>query len=146
MFSLPGFFYLYTNQIISNGMFLRTLIFLFFPLFVAFGQEAPSFDLIASEVYLDAEKEGFREFKFTVKNGGESTAPAGSYRVFFKVNGKMQSFEINTSALEAGKSLIYTSGEKISANQPGKKLKYKLIIHTKDADKSNNQLKGEIIL
>ncbi|WP_439483115.1 hypothetical protein [Cyclobacterium plantarum] len=127
-------------------MFLRTLIFLILPLFAAYGQEEPSFDLIADEVYLDVEKEGFREFKFTVKNAGEKTAPAGSYRVFFKVNGKMQSFEINTSALDAGKSLIYTSGEKIPANQPGKKLKYKLIIYTKDADKSNNQLKGEIIL
>ncbi|MFO7826138.1 MAG: hypothetical protein R6V72_19540 [Cyclobacterium sp.] len=127
-------------------MFLRSFVFSFFTLFAAHAQEDPNFDMSASEVYLDAEKEGFREFKFTIKNLGKSTAPAGSYRVFFKVNGKMQSFEIETSALEAGKSLIYTSGEKIPANQPGKKLKYRLIIHTKDADKSNNQLKGEIIL
>ena len=111
-----------------------------------FAQEEVPYDLEAVEVMLDDEVNGYRIFKYAIRNNGPETAPAGTYRVFLKVNGKMISFDTKTSAIETGKSLIYTSGEKFLANQPGKKLKYRLIISTKDSKKSNNKLKGEIIL
>ncbi len=129
-----------------SNMFLRILgVFLLAsPAF--WGQEAPLFDLEAAEVYLEAEKEGSRIFRFSVKNAGTVTAPAESYRVFFKVNGKMMSFDTKTDAIEPGQTIVYTAPEKIPARQPGKKLKYRLIIHTKDANAGNNKRKGEIIL
>ncbi|WP_339905987.1 hypothetical protein [uncultured Cyclobacterium sp.] len=111
-----------------------------------FAQDEIPYDLEAVEVMLDAEVNGYRSFKYAIKNNGPEAAPAGSYRVFLKVNGKMISFDTKTSTIDAGKSIIYSSGEKFRANQPGKKLKYRLIINTKDNKKSNNKLKGEIIL
>ncbi|WP_162416690.1 hypothetical protein [Cyclobacterium roseum] len=127
-------------------MFLRLLIVFLFSFSVLRAQEDPNFDLEAYEVHLDAEKEGQRVFRYAIKNTGSTTAPAESYRVFFKVNGKMMSFDTKTNAIKPGQTIVYTSPEKIPANQPGKKLKYHLIIHTRDADSSNNKKKGEIIL
>ncbi|MDN3687598.1 hypothetical protein [Cyclobacterium jeungdonense] len=127
-------------------MFLRLLTVLLLSSSALRAQEGPSFDLEAYEVHLDAEKEGQRVFRYAIKNSGSSTAPAESYRVFFKVNGKMMSFDNKTNPIKPGQTIIYTSPEKIPANQPGKKLKYNLIIHTRDANSRNNKKKGEIIL
>jgi hypothetical protein len=127
-------------------MYWKLLIICLFACSPLFAQEENDFDLVAAEVVLDAEENGYRSFKYAIKNNGPDTAPAGSYRVFLKVNGKMISFDTKTSAMEAGKSVVYTSGEKFLANQPGKKLKYRLIISTKDRNKRNNKLKGEIML
>jgi len=127
-------------------MYWKFLIICLFACSPLLAQEENDYDLIAAEVVLAAEENGYRSFKYAIKNNGPDNAPAGSYRVFLKVNGKMISFDTKTSAMEAGKSLVYTSGEKFLANQPGKKLKYRLIISTKDRNKRNNKLKGEIML
>lgn len=127
-------------------MFLRivTIFLLSFSMLQA--QKAPGFDLEAYEVHLEAEKEGQRVFRYAVKNTGSATAPPESYRVFFKVNGKMMSFDTKTDAIQPGQTIVYSAPEKVPANQPGKKLKYALIIHSRDADASNNKRKGVIIL
>jgi len=127
-------------------MYWKLLIVCFFVCSPLLAQEDTPYDLEAVEVMLDAEVNGYRSFKYAIKNNGPDAAPAGSYRVFLKVNGKMISYDTKTSAMKAGQSLVYSSGEKFRANQPGKKLKYRLIINTKDANKNNNKLKGEIVL
>lgn len=124
----------------------KFLIVCFLAVSPLFAQEEVPYDLEAVEVMLDAEVNGYRTFKYAIRNNGPETAPAGTYSVFLKVNGKMISFDTKTSDIASGKSLVYASGEKFLANQPGKKLKYRLIINTKDSKKSNNKLKGEIIL
>jgi hypothetical protein len=129
-----------------GNMFLRIVIVFLLSVPAGWAQESPLFDLEAAEVYLEEEKEGSRLFRYAIKNVGTVTAPAESYRVFFKVNGKMMSFDTKTDAIEPGKTIVYTAPEKIPARQPGKKLKYRLIIHTKDANAGNNKRKGEIIL
>ena len=127
-------------------MYWKLLMICLFACSPLFAQQENSYDLFAAEVVLTAEENGYRSFKYAIKNNGPDIAPAGSYRVFLKVNGKMISFDTKTSSIEAGKSIVYTSGEKFLANQYGKKLKYRLIIATKDRNKKNNKLKGEIML
>ncbi|MEX2512118.1 MAG: hypothetical protein WD398_04365 [Cyclobacteriaceae bacterium] len=109
-------------------------------------QEEIAFDLEASEVIFKEGDSGYKYFSYVITNVGKATAPAESYRVFLKVNGKMISFDYKTSALEPEKSIMYTSQERFNPVDPGKKLKFRLIIHTDDGDNDNNQKKGEIIL
>tara|TARA_R110002096_G_scaffold127103_6_gene274624 strand:+ start:2799 stop:3182 length:384 start_codon:yes stop_codon:yes gene_type:complete len=127
-------------------MFGKFLIVCFLACSPLMAQQEPSFDMEAMEVMLDAEVNGYRTFKYAIKNIGPEAVPAGKYRVFLKVNGKMISFDTKTSSMKPGQSVVYTSGERFRANQPGKKLKYTLIISSKDANKSNNKLKGVIVL
>lgn len=108
--------------------------------------QAVSYDLEATEVVCHTTDSGDRYFSYLVTNVGSETAPAGSYQVYFKVNGKLISFERNTTSLEAGKSILYTSEQKFDPNQKRRVLKYNLIINTKDSNKDNNKRSGEIIL
>nr|MBI1228671.1 hypothetical protein [Cytophagales bacterium] len=103
-------------------------------------------DLEASEVICHTTDTGERYFSYLVRNVGNETAPAGSYQVFFKVNGKLISFERTTDTLQPGKSILYTSEHKFYPNQKKRVLKYNLIINTKDADRDNNKKTGEIWL
>lgn len=105
-----------------------------------------SYDLEATEVVCHTTDSGDRYFSYLVTNVGSETAPAGSYQVYFKVNGKLISFERNTTSLEVGKSILYTSEQKFDPNQKKKVLKYNLKINTKDFNKDNNKRSGEIIL
>ncbi len=105
-----------------------------------------SYDLEATEVVCHTTDNGDRYFSYLVTNVGSETAPAGSYQVYFKVNGKMISFERDTTPLEAGKSILYTSEQKFDPNQKKKVLKYNLIINTKDLNKENNKRIGEVAL
>jgi len=108
--------------------------------------QAVSYDLEATEVVCHTTDTGDRYFSYLVTNVGSETAPAGSYQVYFKVNGKMISFERVTGPLEAGKSIMYTSEHKFDPNQKKRVLKYNLIINTKDSNKENNRRKGEVSL
>lgn len=108
--------------------------------------QAISYDLEATEVVCHTTDTGDRYFSYLVTNVGSETAPAGSYQVYFKVNGKLISFERNTTSLEAGKSILYTSEQKFDPKQKKRVLKYNLIINTKDFNKDNNKRSGEIIL
>lgn len=105
-----------------------------------------SYDLEATEVVCHTTDTGDRYFSYLITNVGSEAAPAGSYQVFFKVNGKMISFERVTEPLEAGKSFLYTSDHKFDPNQKKRVLKYNLIIITKDSNKRNNRKSGEITL
>ncbi len=104
------------------------------------------YDLEASEVVCHKTDSGQRYFSYRISNVGENNAPEGSYMVFFKVNGKMVSFDTDTDELEAGKSVVYTSDVKFSPFNKKGRLKYKLIINTKDANKNNNKMQGEVVL
>ncbi len=104
------------------------------------------FDLEASEVVCHKTDTGQRYFSYRISNVGENAAPEGSYMVFFKVNGKMISFDTNTEELEAGRSVVYTSDVKFSPFNKKGRLKYKLIINTKDENKDNNKIQGEVLL
>ncbi|WP_158856166.1 hypothetical protein [Lunatibacter salilacus] len=108
--------------------------------------QAVAYDLEASEVVCHTTDTGDRYFSYLVTNVGSETAPAGSYQVYFKVNGKMISFERVTGPLEAAKSILYTSEHKFDPNQKKRVLKYNLIINTKDSNKDNNRKSGEISL
>lgn len=103
-----------------------------------------SYDLEATEVLVNTTESGERYFAYVITNVGSETAPAGSYEVFLSVNGKMISLDTKTSALDPGKSLLYTSETKFSADRKNKKLKYKLTVNSKDGNKSNNQRKGTV--
>ncbi|MEX2569140.1 MAG: hypothetical protein WD431_24565 [Cyclobacteriaceae bacterium] len=116
------------------------------PVFILPLQEEIAYDLEASQVIFKEGDSGFKYFSYVITNVGKAKAPAESYRVFLKVNGKMISFDYKTAELEPGKSILYTSKERFDPDDPGKKLKFRLIIHTTDGDKDNNQKKGEIIL
>jgi hypothetical protein len=108
--------------------------------------QAISYDMEATEVVCHVTDNGDRYFSYLVTNVGSETAPAGSYQVYFKVNGKMISFERDTTPLEAGRSILYTSEQKFDPNQKKRVLKYNLIINTKDFNKENNKRSGEINL
>lgn len=108
--------------------------------------QAVYYDLEATEVVCHTTDTGDKYFSYLVTNVGSETAPAGSYQVYFKVNGKMISFERVTGPLEPGKSILYTSEHKFDPNQKKRVLKYNLIINTKDSNKDNNKNSGEIIL
>lgn len=103
------------------------------------------YDIEASEVICKKTESGDRYFSYVITNIGSQTAPEGSYMVFFKVNGKMVSFETVTSPLEPGKSIVYTSEERFDVSKK-RKLKYHLIVKTEDGNRDNNRKKGEIIL
>ena len=125
---------------------LSSIILTLSGLSAVYSQENITYDLEASQVLLKEGDSGYKYFSYVVKNVGKTTAPAESYKVFLKVNGKLISFDNKTSALEPGKTMMYTSKERFDPNNPGKKLKYQLIINTKDQNKENNRKKGEIIL
>ena len=128
-------------------MNLSTLIFsILITLFSTLISQTASYDLEATEVVCHTTDTGNRYFSYLVTNVGSETAPAGSYQVYFKVNGKLISFERNTTSLEAGKSILYTSEQKFDPNQKRSVLKYNLIINTKDFNKDNNKRSGEISL
>ncbi|WP_209330942.1 hypothetical protein [Lunatimonas salinarum] len=103
------------------------------------------YDMEATEVVVKTTDAGERYFSYLITNVGSDTAPAGSYEVFLSVNGRVISLDTKTSALEPGKSLLYTSETKFIPNSnKTKPLKYKLKIQSKDARKANNQRQGEI--
>lgn len=130
-------------------MLSNLIVSVWFSFFSAFQppiSQAVSYDLEATEVVCHTTDTGDRYFSYLVTNIGSETAPAGSYQVYFKVNGKLISFERNTTPLEAGKSILYTSEQKFDPNQKKKVLKYNLKINTKDSNIDNNKRSGEIIL
>ncbi|WP_232835053.1 hypothetical protein [Pleomorphovibrio marinus] len=127
-------------------MGLLTSLILFPTQWVDDQQEYVGYDLEASEVVCHKTDNGQRYFSYRISNVGDIDAPEGSYMVFFKVNGKMVSFDTDTDGLEAGKSVVYTSGVKFSPFHKKGRLKYRLIINSKDANKENNKRKGEILL
>lgn len=108
--------------------------------------QAVSYDLEAAEVLCHTTDTGDRYFSYLITNVGSEAAPAGSYEVYFKVNGKLISFERVTGALEPGRSFLYTSGHKFDPNQKKRVLNYNLKIRIKDSNKDNNTRSGKISL
>lgn len=101
------------------------------------------YDLEATEVVVKTTDAGERYFSYLISNVGSDTAPAGSYEVFLTVNGRVISLDTKTSALDPGKSVLYTSETKFTpSGKKNKPLKFKLKINTKDANKANNQRQG----
>lgn len=103
------------------------------------------YDLEATEVVVKTTDAGERYFSYLISNVGSDTAPAGSYEVFLTVNGRVISLDTKTSALDPGKSVLYTSETKFTpSGKKNKPLKFKLKINTKDANKANNQYLGTV--
>ncbi|MCC5935720.1 MAG: hypothetical protein JJU34_00425 [Lunatimonas sp.] len=103
------------------------------------------YDLEATEVVVKTTDAGERYFSYLITNVGSEIAPAGSYEVFLSVNGRVISLDTKTSALDPGKSLLYTSETKFTpSDKKNKPLKFKLKINTKDANKANNQYLGTV--
>lgn len=126
----------------ANLFFLS--VFAFFVCILDAKAQTVNYDLEATEVVSHDTDTGERYFSYLVTNVGSTTAPAESYEVFLTVNRKMVSLDTKTSALEPGKSLLYTSEHKFQRKKSSKDLKYKLIIKTKDANKENNKLTGVV--
>ena len=81
-------------------------------------------------------------YHYEIKNTGNTTIPAKSYKVFFKVNGETISFDKSTSELKPGQTVKYES-QKTYYMKDYKSLDYALEIKLKDSNLENNILKGK---
>lgn len=81
-------------------------------------------------------------YHYEIKNNGNTTIPAKSYKVFLKVNGKTISFDKATSELKPGQTLKYVS-QKTFYEKDNEFLNYVLEIKMNDSNSENNTLKGQ---
>lgn len=80
-------------------------------------------------------------FSYEIKNVGETSIPAKSYKVFFKVDGKVVSFDKATSEIQPGQVISYDS-TKVFYKKKKDGLDYSLEIEFQDVDLENNSLEG----
>lgn len=81
-------------------------------------------------------------YSYEIKNVGETSIPANSYKVFFKVDGKVVSFDKATSEIQSGQVIRYESS-KVIYKKKKDVLDYSLEIRFKDANLDNNILEGQ---
>ena len=81
-------------------------------------------------------------YSYEIKNVGETSIPANSYKVFFKVDGKVVSFDKATSEIQPGQVISYES-QKVFYKKNKDGFDYSLEIKFKDADLGNNSLAGQ---
>jgi archaellum component FlaG (FlaF/FlaG flagellin family) len=81
-------------------------------------------------------------YSYEIKNVGETSIPANSYQVFFKVDGKVVSFDKGTSEIQPGQVISYES-QKVFYKKKKDGIDYSLEIKFKDADLDNNSLEGQ---
>ena len=83
-------------------------------------------------------------YQYEIKNSGNTVIPAGSYTVFFKVNGKTISFDKETTAIEPGQVIRYKSSKTFYRSPKNDNvLRYELVVKYDDVNASNNILTGE---
>jgi archaellum component FlaG (FlaF/FlaG flagellin family) len=80
-------------------------------------------------------------YSYEIKNVGETSIPANSYKVFFKVDGKVVSFDKATSEIQSGQVIRYESS-KVIYKKKKDVLDYSLEIRFKDVNLDNNILEG----
>lgn len=81
-------------------------------------------------------------YSYEIKNVGETSIPANSYKVFFKVDGKVVSFDKATSEIQPGQVISYES-QKVFYKKKKFGIDYSLEIKFKDANLDNNSLEGQ---
>lgn len=81
-------------------------------------------------------------YHYEIKNIGNTTIAAKSYKVFLKVNGKTVSYDRATSELKPGQTLKYKS-QKTFYKKDKEFLNYSLEIKMNDSNTENNILKGQ---
>ena len=81
-------------------------------------------------------------YSYEIKNVGDTSIPANSYKIFFKVDGKVVSFDKATSEIQAGQVISYES-QKVFYKKKKDGLDYSLEIKFQDADLDNNILEGQ---
>ena len=81
-------------------------------------------------------------YYYEIKNSGETVVPGGSYKLFFRVNGKKVSFDKATSDILPGQTIRYRS-TKTFYQKGDKDLNYSLEIEYEDSDLGNNILTGK---
>ncbi|EKB51224.1 hypothetical protein [Cecembia lonarensis] len=81
-------------------------------------------------------------YSYEIKNVGETSIPANSYKVFFKVDGKVVSFDKATPEIQPGQVISYES-QKVFYKKKKDTLDYSLEIKFHDADLGNNSLEGQ---
>ncbi|WP_051287105.1 hypothetical protein [Algoriphagus mannitolivorans] len=104
-------------------------------------KETPRTDIKALEVKEYRTSMNGVYYSYKITNSGTTTIAADSYKLDFKVNGKVISFDRDTQELKPGQSVLYKS-QKTTYPKKGKDLTYVLDIKFDDDDLSNNQLKG----
>lgn len=80
-------------------------------------------------------------YSYAIKNTGNTTIPRNSYKVFFKVDGKIVSFDKDTSDIKPGQIIVYES-QKTFYQKNKDTLTYSLEISYTDANLENNVLQG----
>ena len=83
-------------------------------------------------------------YSYEIKNIGEKVISGGSYKLFFKVNGKKVSFDKATSDILPGQTIRYTS-KKTFYQKGDMDLNYSLEIKFEDSAKENNILTGQSV-
>ncbi len=80
-------------------------------------------------------------YRYEIKNVGNTSIAARSYKINFKVNGKTISFDKATEALAPGQSMVYLT-QKTLYKKSDDPLHYSLEIQFEDADIDNNKIQG----
>ena len=106
------------------------------------GPESKSTDLEAFRVVEKRTEFNGIYYSYEIKNVGETSIPANSYQVFFKVDGKVVSFDKGTSEIQPGQVISYES-QKVFYKKKKDALDYSLEIKFQDADLDNNILEGQ---
>jgi hypothetical protein len=81
-------------------------------------------------------------YAYEIKNSGETMILGGSYKLFFRVNGKKISFDKATLDIKPGQTIKYQS-QKTFYQKNDKNLNYSLEIEYNDSDIANNILTGQ---
>lgn len=123
-------------------MKLFSLAVLGISLSLASFDEAKNSDLEALRVIEKRTSMNGIYYDYEIKNSGETVIPGGSYKLFFKVNGKKISFDKATSDIKPGQTIKYRS-QKTFYQKNDENLNYSLEIQYNDSDMANNILAGQ---
>ncbi len=82
-------------------------------------------------------------YYYEIKNSGDIVIPAGSYTVYFSVNGKKISFDKATSEIQPGQVIRYKSTRTFYWSEKLTTLNYSLEIIYNDSNIENNILTGK---
>ena len=121
---------LFSSAILGTGLFFGSL------------NNFKNSDLEALRVIENRTSMNGIHYYYEIKNSGETVVPGGSYKLFFRVNGKKVSFDKATSDILPGQTIRYRS-TKTFYQKGDKDLNYSLEIEYEDSDLGNNILTGK---
>lgn len=106
----------------------------------AFNHPENTKDLAVDNVQQKFTSKGGVYFIYSIKNEGHQAVEGIEYKVKFKLNGKIISFDKSPRTLEPGEKLEFQTSYVEYENTDG--LNYALEIKVKDENQDNNTLKG----